>query len=429
MVKSKDSRTRVPKLRFTRLRDIGWHVSYRDRATRSPRKHRFGILERDREADARILYHAWVLEHLGGNGTTTHPTTAAPPARRKLSSDVLSGSLLEIGSGLIESERSRSRTGDEARRQGTIAAPVFRDRKKQIHDFLAFLNERHGPGAVARMRLADLSMDDVEQYNRHIAKDFSGSQVGKRIQLVKAIIDRAGRPEHGNQILGWNWDSRDVVHGKPTVERVFPTRKQLVRLLRGADLRGRTMIWLGIGLGFGARDLSAIRVGQIAKDAYDLRRSKTGIERYGQTPPRVWRYVSLYQKRKKRPTGEFLFLTRSGTPLVHPKSNAVTQWWEKLRTRIGEKKETLPGFYTLRHLGATEFGSRPGTSIGDVKRWLGHTASSDMADVYMRPVRPEYRELIEWVRRRLNSLQIKEPRAKQRKSPGKKKRGQTTEDG
>jgi integrase len=404
LVKSRRSRTRVPKLRFTTWRDIGWHVSYRDPDTRTPRKHCFNIRERNREADAKVLYHAWVVEHLGGQNPNGEPTHAKPPAKAKANNrpDLLSGCLLEIGSALIDAERSRSRTGDEPRRRGTIAAPVFRDRKKQIHDFLAFLNTRHGPGAVARMRLADLAMEDVEAYNQHIvAAGFSASEVGKRIQLVKAIIHRSGRPEHGKQVLAWNWDSRDVAHGKPAAERVLPTRGQLVRLLRGADLRGRTMIWLGIGLGFGARDLAAIRVGQITRDAYDLRRSKTGIERYGQTPPRVWRYVSLYQQRKKRPPGEFLFRTRTGMPLVHPKSNAVTLWWDRLRARIGRANETLPGFYTLRHLGATEFGSRPGTSIGDVKRWLGHSASSDMADVYMRPVRPEYREVIEWVRARL----------------------------
>ena len=84
------------------------------------------------------------------------------------------------------------------------------------------------PGPSRKMRLADLAMEDVEAYNQHIvATGFSASQVGKRIQLVKAIIDRAGRPEHGKQVLTWNWDSRDVAHGKPPVERVFPTRRQL----------------------------------------------------------------------------------------------------------------------------------------------------------------------------------------------------------
>lgn len=166
------------------------------------------------------------------------------------------------------------------------------------------------------------------------------------------------------------------------------------------------MIWLGIGLGFGAKDLAAIRVGQIAKDAYDLRRSKTGMQRFGDTPPRVWKLVAKYQAREKRPNGQLLFVTRNGVPLVQPTSNAVTQWWDKLRTRVGESKETLPGFYTLRHLGATEFGSRPGASIGDVRRWLGHSAGSDMADLYMRPIRPEYKDVVIWVRHRLQEIAL-----------------------
>lgn len=156
-------RQRVPKLKFTSWRDIGWHVCYRDPTTRTPRKHRFNIGERSREADAKALYHAWVVEHLGGQNPNGHPTQAKLPAKTRNGADVLSGSLLEIGSALIESERSRSRKGGDPRRRGTIAAPVFRDRKKQIRDFLEFLNEQHGPGAVARMRLADLSMEDGRQ--------------------------------------------------------------------------------------------------------------------------------------------------------------------------------------------------------------------------------------------------------------------------
>lgn len=401
---SKHVNKRTPRLRFTTLRDIGWHVSFRDRATGLPTRHRFGIREKEREAEARVLYHAWVFEHFGGNGEHKLPTTAEPQRkRRKRNFPVLSRSLLEIANGFLKSEKLRTRSAHEPRRRGTITEPVYRDRHKHVRDFLEFLNLQHGSGAVGKMRLADLKMEDIEAYNRVLVKrKFSDSQVVKRLQLIRAIIDRAGRPEHGKQMLTWNWDSRDVAHGTPPSERTLPTRKQLLRMLRGADLRGRTMIWLGIGLGFGARDLSAIRVGQIAKDAYDLRRGKTGVERFGVTPPRVWRYVSLYQKREKRPAGQLLFVTRNGVPLVQSTSNAVTQWWDKLRKRVGETKKTLPGFYTLRHLGATEFGSRPGASISDVRRWLGHATGSDVADLYMRPVRPEYREVIDWVRARLN---------------------------
>jgi integrase len=396
-------RTRVPKLVFDPTRNVGWHVSYRDPRTGHSHRHRFGVTEREREKDALGLYHAWVAERLGGNTEKNLPTKVEPAKKPRPTGKALSGSLLEVASSLKESERQRIRKPEESRRRGTIAAPVFRDRAKVIRDFLEFINARNGPGAVSRMRLVDLTMDDVEAFNQHVVKaGFSDSQVAKRLQIVKAIIDRAGRPENGRQMLTWNWDSRDVAHGKPTPERPLPSVELLKKMLAGADLRGKTMIWLGIGLGLGAKDLAVVRIGQIDQDAYDLRRSKTGVERFGTTPPRVWACVSRYQASTKRPAGELLFVTRTGVPLVHARGNSVTLWWDRLRTKVGESKKTIPGFYTLRHLGATEFGSRPGTSISDAKRWLGHASSSDMADVYMRPVRPEFKKVVEWVRTELN---------------------------
>lgn len=393
---------RIPKLTFTNSRGIGWHVTYRDATTGLPRKLPLGVRERERETEARVRYQGWLASYIGSNGLAPQSPKPAETKIRRSNMVGLSGSLLEIASALIEIERDRSRNEGEPRRRGSIAIATFRDRNKQIHDFLEFLNTQHGPGAVGRMRISDLSMDDVEQYNQFIVKrGFSASQVAKRLQLVKAIIDRAGRKEHGRHVLAWNWDSRDVFHGTLAQERTLPTLPQLRRLLLAANRRERAMIWLGIGLGFGARDLAAIRVGQIVEDAYDLRRGKTGIERYGVTPRLVWLYVANHQREHRRPPGELLFMTRNGMPLVHGSSNAVTQWWEKLRKKIEKKNESLPGFYTLRHLGATEFGSRPGTSIGEVRRWLGHAASSHMADLYMRPVKPEYREIVNWIRRKL----------------------------
>src|SRR5262249_3930974 len=100
---------------------------------------------------------------------------------------------------------------------------------------------------------------------------------------------------------------------------------------------------------------------------------------------------------------ELMFLTAKHMPLVHENSDSVYQWWSKLIKRLGEPCKGVGGFYTLRHLGATEFGSREGCSIGAMKRWLGHSASSDMADVYMKPVSPENRPVIEWVRHALRS--------------------------
>lgn len=52
-------------------------------------------------------------------------------------------------------------------------------------------------------------------------------------------------------------------------------------MLKASDLRERTMVWMGIGLGSGQPDLASVRVGQIDREGYDLRRGKRAMERSG----------------------------------------------------------------------------------------------------------------------------------------------------
>ncbi|MBS3821663.1 MAG: site-specific integrase [Phycisphaerae bacterium] len=280
------------------------------------------------------------------------------------------GSLLHVASGLIRYEESRVRDeGGGGRVPGTITYRECLNKKKAIYDFLGYLNERNGHGAVARMHLTDLTMQDVEAYNRHmVERGFTVNTLRRKMQVIKRIIDRAGRPEYGQQVLDWNWDSLDRTPGRASKHKKLPTLEQVQKLLTAADTRGRAIIWLGIGLGFGQSDLSAIRVDDIDQTGYDLRRGKTGIDRYGDTPPGVWRAIDAYMTETPRQAGDPLFVTKNGQPLVHTKSDSILQWWNRLRESIGETKESLDGFYVLRHLGATEFGSRDGCSISAMKR-------------------------------------------------------------
>ena len=66
----KPRKRRIPAMKFTKARDIGWHVSFRDPVTGNPRKHRFGMVSRE-QADQ--LYHEWVVAHLRGETPTTKP--------------------------------------------------------------------------------------------------------------------------------------------------------------------------------------------------------------------------------------------------------------------------------------------------------------------------------------------------------------------
>ncbi len=413
---------RVPQLKYTDKQNIGWHVSYRDPAKGTPRRHRFGLVSK---AAAERAYYEWLGEFIRGKvperdrrPRRQREKQAASKKSKAIAAKIVPGSLLHITSSYLSYEESRAREENEPRRQGTISRTLYNERRQYVKEFLDFLNARHGEAAVRSMKLLDLTMEDVEAYNRMLVDaGYSASLVSKKLQFVHSIVKRAGRPEHGGQVLGWNWEARDVLHGKRTEGRKLPTLPQLKAVLKKCQARETAMVWLAIGCGFGQRDLAAIQVGQLNRKNYDLRRGKTGLDRYGDTPPLVWNVVNAYLKTVERREGDLLFVTlRGSSPIVHGTTDTVTAWWKKVRDDMGKLGESLGGFYVLRHLGATEYGSREGTSIGDVKRWLGHSASSQVADVYMKPVSPENRAVVEWVRKSLSSGRANLGKSKKRKS-------------
>ncbi|MEM9345778.1 MAG: hypothetical protein AAGB26_04080 [Planctomycetota bacterium] len=402
-------RRRIPKLCYSPKRGLGYHVNYRDPETGIAKKHKFGMVS---ESEARAQYHQWVAASLNGDTPTSTPDSpppqepeeTPPPTRKAL---VVEGCLAIVAGSFLRQEEFRVWDGTGTKARGMISANVYADRKGHLGQFLEFLNEQHGHGAVGSMQLADLTLTDIEKYNRKLAqKGMSESAVSKRMQIVKRLIDHAGRPEFGLQTLTWNWDSRQTYHGKPTNARKLPTVKQLQQILSRCGPRETAIVWMAIGLGFGQGDLAVIRTNQIDQKGYDLRRGKTKVERYGDTPKLIWDCVQRYLEAVPRPKDDLLFVTRNGLPIVRRQSDSVLLWWQRTRTSLGYDKQSLGGFYTLRHLGATEFGSRPGASLNEVRGWLGHAAGSAMADVYMKPVSPEYREVVEWVRNALQTGEV-----------------------
>jgi len=234
-----------------------------------------------------------------------------------VSDETRPGSLIEVADSLLNYEQSRVRDADAPRERGKIHPDVFRYRRYYTRKFLQHINTTCGHSAVARLRVDDLTMQQVEQYNRSLVDSgLSASAIKHAMQSVRQLIIRSGRPEHGQQFLRWNWDSRDLYHGRAKKVRRLPTIDQLQRLLSASDLRGRAMIWTAIELGFGATDLGALRVGQIDHQSYDLRRGKTGNERYGDTPPLVWTYLDRYIQNSDRVGGELIFRSQSGLPLM-----------------------------------------------------------------------------------------------------------------
>ena len=93
--------------------------------------------------------------------------------------------------------------------------------------------------------------------------------------------------------------------------------------------------------GFGQQGLANARVGQIDRQSGDLRRSKTGIDRYGDTLSLVWAHIKPYVVESSRERGDLRFVTQCGCPLVTYRGDSGTQWWARLRKskrRISAKK-------------------------------------------------------------------------------------------
>ncbi len=151
----KHRKNRVSQLKYTGTRNIGWHVSFRDPKTGTPRRHQFGMVSRE---EAEAAYHEWVAAHLRGETTIRKPK----PSRRKLDQQIatpksksrdvdaefVEGSLVHITAGFLNYEESRVGTEDGVRRQGTITRKTFESRRPFAHEFLNFLNSRYNQGAA-----------------------------------------------------------------------------------------------------------------------------------------------------------------------------------------------------------------------------------------------------------------------------------------
>lgn len=401
---------RIPKLAYTDNRGIGWYVAYRDPVNGQPTKHRFhGCTTK---AQANVAYEKWLADFLVGKLPKKPEKVlkgSATPSPSQVVASISKGSVLAVATDLVAHDKRRVRAEGEPKTRGKITQKEFESIRKLAKDFLAYLNDRHGQGTVARLKVEDLQMLDVEGYNlRLVHEDYSQSQVRKRMQVAKNIIDRAGRPEHGSQTLSWNWDAKSSYFGRPDKQITLPTVKQLKLILANCNEQRTAIIWMAIGLGFGQGDLAKARVRHFDAENYDMRRGKTGIERYAAMPPRVWHAIKAYLDKTPREPDDLLFVTETGKPLVHGTTDSIQQWWERTREGLkdGEGKpagEGLNGFYSLRHAGATEFGSRQGCSLAAMRGWLGHSKSSNVADRYMRPLSPEHKPLIQWLRESLQS--------------------------
>jgi hypothetical protein len=132
---------RIPQLRYTDNRGIGWHVSYRDPETGTPKKHRFG---RVTKGEANRAYEAWLAawlqdDHEAARAIRPGHKAKTEARQKRAEQDAIRaevkaepGSLVHVASGLFKYDEARVRQPGEGRAAGSIAPRAMLNRKKEI---------------------------------------------------------------------------------------------------------------------------------------------------------------------------------------------------------------------------------------------------------------------------------------------------------
>ena len=404
-------RNRIPKLAGPEKHTAKFYASFRDADGRA-QKIRF---TRDRKESER-LYRRWIVEN--------YDNTTIISQEELEDKQGFIACLPLIADAYVQAQAKRVRPDEAPRKQGTISVTQFYAIKKFAVNVVAWMHEHFGE----RLGITSFSdLVDAEDYNLMMldfTHRFSTSQISKHRNCFWDLARFARTKPFEQRLRFSREDVRPFGGGEQRRERAIPTVDILRQILLAATVEEEVWIWMAIGLAFGNDDLARSKPLHFGSERYDLRRGKTGIERYGCMRPLVWAQLCRHLQQNPRKPDELLFVSQTGhslvytrtktadeikngtrthrpTPMPYVKVDLVSRKWRKLLERSGVVGWS-EGFYVLRHLGATAFGTMPGISLNEMKRFLGHT-TSQMADHYMRPLRPGVEDTVNWVNRMLQS--------------------------
>jgi len=250
----------------------------------------------------------------------------------------------------------------------------------------------------------NISTLDLQNYKRRIQKSYvSVCRLNLHISITKALFHWAKK----NDVLA-NIPNIDAVSRGKIIhqERFTFNSEHITRLLSAADVKMRTMIWLGLNCGFGCTDCAELK--WIDLDLVNARvklpRRKTGISR---DLPLWLETVEALEKISR--TGKLVFYTSRGNPYIqtllkpdgngngkYTTLNTITTKFSRLIKKSGLDVPKGTGFYSLRRTAAT-FAARSGDPFA-VQRLLGH-ADLQMATRYVQDVSAQTDRVIENSRR------------------------------
>lgn len=399
-----------------------YFTAYRDR-NGVPQKERF---TRDRR-ESEVLYAQWIAANYSPDGhLLAQPVGLEGAIGHNGTGDdhtSIITSLPHIVDAYLQFQKARIRPEGATRQRGTIGAEQYVEIEYITRLVFEWLVDRFKDRIKSTPFDRLIQPSDYKLMMLAISHRFSRGVINKCRIRFWDIVRFAFEPPF-EQRLSFTKDNVPRYGGTTEPkQRDIPSKETLQTIMRWSTDVERLWIWMGIGLGFGQSDLAHCRPAFFNVESYDMKRSKTGKERYGVMPPFVWRLMQDYLAKHPRKRDDLMFVTRNGLPLVRQdvkteeelrngtytrpaserlvkKTDVVTQHWNRLFTISGVN--WTQGFYALRHIGATAFAKRPGIGLIEIRSFLGH-ATSQMSDHYMKPLKPEYRPVVEWINRVLCS--------------------------
>lgn len=407
-------RVRIPKLSDKPEGHTGRYYTSLRGPTGKPKRVRFAKDRRESEK----LYRRWVVEKYDDDAKIiigNQPSSSDKPDQDT--------SLWHIANEYLDHEELRVRPDGSPRKRGTIDILTFHDNSQQVRNIVAWCKQRFGK-RVAQASFANLITPTAyEAMMLDFVGRMSDSCVNKHRQRFWALA-RFARRAPRRVMLGFG--PEDVRRFGGTVsqkQRQIPSVATIRKILQAATCEERLWVWMAIGLGFGQDDLARSRPIYFDAETYDMRRGKTGFERYGVMHPIVWAHLQCYLAETPRDPEGLLFITRNGNPLVwkrtktadelrngttthgptklpYKRTDNVAHRWKALLKRA-EVKGWKEGFSVWRRLGCTAYGSRPRIGLSEIRTFMGHGATQ-AADNYLKPLSPEVKTVVKWINRMLD---------------------------
>ena len=319
MVHDKKRRNRIPKLSRKPDASGRYCISFRD-AHGKPCRVRFQRTRDESERD----YRRWIRANYGRD----REEAAEPPSEKAASEPEIGTTLKAIIAAYIAAEHQRVRTDDAERTQGTVGIAEYWDIRHQALKIGLWAKEHFGNRfeTVAFGSLMDIA--DYDAMMLHFIQNlrYAKTRVNKiRRRFWDMVRFAKGRPFR-QQLPFLRDEVKKYGGGEKKRERDIPSVEVIRKVLATADTEERAWIWLAVGCAFGQDDLSKCRPLHFDTESYDLRRGKTGVERYGTMRPMAWSHLRRFLAANPRKPDDLLFVTRTGKadrPQTHEDSRGA----------------------------------------------------------------------------------------------------------